>query len=295
MKKHIYNYYDYLTYEKKYSNHTIINYKDDLEEFSNYLVKENLNIDDFTYQDVRLFLMYYKNDKAYSKSTISRKLSAIRSFYKYLNNHDIIDSNPFSLISSPKKDKLLPKYFEYNELEELFAICDDTPLGQRDLLLLEILYATGVRVFELVNIKITDISETEQKIKVLGKGNKERYVHYGEYAKKALDHYLKEGRKQLLKESSSYLFLNHLGGCLTDRGVRYILDKIVKKTSLNKNISPHMLRHTFATHLLNEGCDLSSVQEMLGHESIKATQIYTHVSTDRLKDIYYSAFKRAKK
>ncbi len=295
MKKNCSDYIDYLEYEKKYSINTIINYKEDIEEFLSYLQKENLDISDFTYQDVRLFLMYYKNDKNYSKNSVSRKLSAIRNYYKYLVNQNITDTNPFSLISAPKKDKLLPKYFEYNELEELFSSCDNTPLGQRDLLILELLYATGIRVFELVNIHLADISFTDKKIKVLGKGNKERLVQYGDYAKKALEIYLNDGRSKLLKTKNNYLFLNHLGEQLTDRGVRYILDKLIKTTSLNKNISPHMLRHTFATHLLNEGCDISSVQEMLGHESIKATQIYTHVTTDRLKDIYYSNFNRAKK
>ncbi len=295
MKKSYSDYINYLEYEKKYSVNTIINYQEDIEEFTGYLEREELTINDFSYQDVRLFLMYYKNEKTYSKNSISRKLSAIRSYYKYLVNQNLIEANPFSLISAPKKDKLLPKYFESNELEELFNSCDNTPLGQRDLLILELLYATGIRVFELVNIKLTDISLSDKKIKVLGKGNKERLVQYGEYAEKALKKYLKEGREHLLKTKTNSLLLNHLGGQLTDRGVRYILDKLIKSTSLNKNISPHMLRHTFATHLLNEGCDISSVQEMLGHESIKATQIYTHVSTDRLKDIYYSNFNRAKK
>ena len=157
------------------------------------------------------------------------------------------------------------------------------------------LYATGVRVSELVNIKVSDIDEDGHSILVLGKGNKERYVTYGDYCSEILDLYLSDGYLKLNTNKSCYLFLNNNGGNLTDRGVRYILDRIIKHTSIQKNISPHMIRHSFATHLLNEGADLLSVQKLLGHESIKATQIYTHVTTDRLKEVYFRSFPRAKK
>ena len=171
----------------------------------------------------------------------------------------------------------------------------DEPLGQRDLLLLELLYATGVRVGELVNIKVKDIDLSSRSILILGKGNKERIVTYGDYCEEALNNYLIYGYNLLNFSNSEYLFLNKNGDKLTERGGRYILDKILTITSINKNISPHMLRHSFATHLLNEGCDLATVQKLLGHESIKATQIYTHVTTDRLKEVYYNSFPRAKK
>ena len=157
------------------------------------------------------------------------------------------------------------------------------------------LYATGVRVGELVNIKLKDINKSDRKILILGKGSKERNVEYGEYCEDILNKYIKEGRPSLLKKENQYLFLNHLGDKLTERGVRYILNDFIKKTTITKNISPHMLRHSFATHLLNEGCDLLSVQKLLGHESISATQVYTHVTTDRLKEVYYNSFPRAKK
>ena len=168
-----------------------------------------------------------------------------------------------------------------------------TQKGQRDLLLLEMLYGTGVRVGEIVNIKVKDIDLSSHSILILGKGNKERIVTYGEYCEDALKNYLSDGYYSLNLKKSEYLFLNKNGECLTERGVRYILDQIIKKTTLNKSISPHMLRHSFATHLLNEGCDLITVQKLLGHESIKATQIYTHVTTDRLKEVYYNSFPRA--
>ena len=169
----------------------------------------------------------------------------------------------------------------------------NTALGQRDRLLLEMLYATGVRVSELVNIKVSDINGEE--IRVLGKGNKERIVEFGDYAESILELYLNEGYKHLNIKKSEYLFLNNRGGKLTTRGVRYILDNIINKTTIDKKISPHMLRHTFATHLLNEGCDLLTVQELLGHESLTATSIYTHITNDRLKEVYFKCHPRAKK
>ena len=157
------------------------------------------------------------------------------------------------------------------------------------------LYATGVRVGELVKIKIDDIDFGRKNIIILGKGNKERYVTYGEYCEESLKKYIQDGRVAINIKDSKTLFLNNQGGDLTERGVRYILNQLIQKTSIQKKISPHMIRHSFATHLLNEGCDLLTVQKLLGHESIKATQIYTHVTTDRLKEVYYNSFPRAKK
>ena len=290
------NYLDYLKYQKNYSEYTILNYENDIEEYLTYLDREVINFKDVEYSDIRFYLMYLKEEKKDNNSSIDRKLSALRGFYKFLANEGIVKSNAFSLISGPKKEKKLPRYFEYNELEELFLVPDTrTSLGQRDLLLLEFLYATGVRVGELVNIKIKDIDFSSKSILILGKGNKERIVTYGEYCEEALKNYLNDGYLRLNLSKCEYLFLNKSGHKLTERGVRYILDQIIKKTSLNKSISPHMIRHSFATHLLNEGCDLTTVQKLLGHESIKATQIYTHVTTDRLKEVYYSSFPRAKK
>ena len=261
-----------------------------------YLERESINFLDVEYSDLRFYLMYLKDEKQDNNSSIDRKLSALRGFYKFLANNKYIKSNPFKLLSGLKKSKKLPRYFEYNELEELFNVSDlSTNIGQRDRLLLEMLYATGVRVGELVNIKVSDIDSGTRNILILGKGNKERYVIYGEYCEEILKLYLKDGRVLLNKKNSDYLFLNKSGGNLTERGVRYILDSLIEKTSINKKISPHMIRHSFATHLLNEGCDLLTVQKLLGHESIKATQIYTHVTTDRLKEVYYNSFPRAKK
>lgn len=289
------DYLEYLKFQKNYSDYTVKSYGIDIEEFLEYLETECLKYKDVEYEDLRFYLMYLKDEKKDNNTSINRKLSALRGFYKYLANEGIIKSNVFSLVSGPKKSKKLPRYFEYNELEELFNIPDKRlPLGQRDLLLLELLYATGVRVGELVNIKVGDIDLGQRNILILGKGNKERYVTYGDYCEEALKLYLSDGYLSLNVQNSDFLFLNNNGGVLTERGVRYILDQIIKKTGISKSISPHMIRHSFATHLLNEGCDLLTVQKLLGHESIKATQIYTHVSTDRLKEVYYHSFPRAK-
>ena len=290
------DYLDHLKYEKNYSSYTVTNYGNDIEEYFLYLERESINYLDVEYSDLRFYLMYLKDERKDNNSSIDRKLSSLRGFYKYLANNGIVKTNPFKLVSGLKKSKKLPRYFEYNELEELFNVCDiNTNIGQRDRLLLEMLYATGVRVGELVNIKVNDIDLGSRNILILGKGNKERYVVYGEYCEEILKLYLDEGRTILNKKDSDYLFLNKNGGNLTERGVRYILDNLIEKTSINKKISPHMIRHSFATHLLNEGCDLLTVQKLLGHESVKATQIYTHVTTDRLKEVYYNSFPRAKK
>lgn len=295
-EKIVNDYLEYLKYQKNYSEHTIKNYSNDIEEYLEYIDSENLNFKDIRYSDVRFYLMYLKDTKKDSNSSIDRKLSSLRGFYKYIANQGIVKTNVFSLVNGPKKSKKLPRYFEYNELEEMFNVPDKTTsIGQRDLLILEMLYATGVRVSELVNIKVSDIDLGRRNILILGKGNKERYVTYGEYCEEALNNYLNNGYIHLNLKRSDYLFLNNNGGVLTDRGVRYLLDKIIKQTSINKSISPHMIRHSFATHLLNNGCDLLTVQKLLGHESIKATQIYTHVTTDRLKEVYYKSFPRAKR
>ena len=290
------SYLDYLKYQKNYSEYTVLSYKEDIIEFLEFVQAESLNFLEIEYSDTRFFLMYLKDTKKDNNTSINRKLSSLRGFYKFLANEKLVDTNVFTLVNGPKKSKKLPRYFEYNELEELFLVPDTrTPMGQRDLLLLEMLYATGVRVGELVNIKVSDIDRGRKNIIILGKGNKERYVTYGEYCEDALNQYLKDGYISLNTKDSDYLFLNQNGGVLTERGVRFILDKMIQKTSIHKNISPHMIRHSFATHLLNNGCDLLTVQKLLGHESIKATQIYTHVTTDRLKEVYYHSFPRAKK
>ena len=291
--KYLSEYLEYLKYQKNYSDETIHSYSIDIEEFLDYINSECVNICEVGYDVVKAWLIHL-DEKKNKSTTVSRKISSLRGFYKYLINNKVMNSNPFSLVSLPKKERHLPRFFYYNELEEMFQVPKlNTALGQRDRLLLEMLYANGVRVSELVNIKVSDINGEE--IKVLGKGNKERIVEFGDYAESILELYLNEGYKSLNVKKSEYLFLNNRGGKLTTRGVRYILDNIINKTTIDKKISPHMLRHTFATHLLNEGCDLLTVQELLGHESLTATSIYTHITNDRLKEVYFKCHPRAKK
>lgn len=291
--KYLSEYLEYLKYQKNYSDETIHSYSIDIEEFLDYINSECINICEVGYDVVKAWLIHL-DEKKNKSTTVSRKISSLRGFYKYLINNKVMNSNPFSLVSLPKKERHLPRFFYYNELEEMFQVPKlNTALGQRDRLLLEMLYATGVRVSELVNIKVSDINGEE--IKILGKGNKERIVEFGDYAESILELYLNEGYKSLNVKKSEYLFLNNRGGKLTTRGVRYILDNIINKTTIDKKISPHMLRHTFATHLLNEGCDLLTVQELLGHESLTATSIYTHITNDRLKEVYFKCHPRAKK
>lgn len=286
MKNDIEKFIKYLKEQKNYSKYTIINYEEDLIFLSKYLEKEGISYLDVDYSAIRLYFNYLDSFN-YSKNTIAKKITSARSFYKYLARNNKIKSNPFSLCSLPKKDKLLPKFLYYNELEEMFSSCDDSNLGIRNRCILELLYATGMRVGELVNIKLNDIDLKEKYIKILGKGNKERIVYFGDYAKEYLEKYIYEARDSLLKnKKSDYLLINNSGTNLSARGVELVIKNIIKETSIKSNITPHVLRHTFATHLLNEGCDILSVQELLGHESLRATQVYTHITNEGLRNIY---------
>lgn len=282
---------NYLKIQKNYSINTITNYQRDLLLFYEYLEKESLSFNNLEYQDIRLFYSYM-DSKNYNKSTICRILSSIRSFYKYLSRNNYVKSNIFKYATNPKKDKLLPKFLYEDQLEELFSIPDlTTTLGIRDRLILELLYSTGVRVSELVSLKVNDFNYDDMSIKVLGKGNKERIVYYGEYAEEVLKEYMKTHERK----NHNYLFINSKGGQLTDRGVRYIIDNIMSKLSVKTHVTPHVLRHTFATDMLNNGCDIKVVQELLGHSSLKATEIYTHVTNEHLKKVYYECFPRRDK
>lgn len=286
MKNDIEKFIKYLKEQKNYSKYTISTYEEDLYFLKTYLEKEGISYLDVDYSVIRLYFNYLDSFN-YSKNTIAKKITSARSFYKYLARNNKIKSNPFALCSLPKKDKLLPKFLYYNELEEMFSSCDDSNLGIRNRCILELLYATGMRVGELVNIKLNDIDLKEKYIKILGKGNKERIVYFGDYAKEYLEKYIYEERDSLLKnKKSDYLLINNSGTNLSARGVELVIKNIIKETSIKSNITPHVLRHTFATHLLNEGCDILSVQELLGHESLRATQVYTHITNEGLRNIY---------
>lgn len=281
---------------KNQSSYTITAYQNDLEAFAQFLERESISIQEADYKVIRNYLAYLYS-KDYAKRTIARHISCLKSFYKYLMKEQMITKNPMKLISNPKLDQTLPKFLYTNELELLLTIPDTTtPLGMRNAVLLELLYATGVRVSELVSIQIQDINFYDKKIKVMGKGSKERYVLYGSRLQTLLEDYLSGARNAIQKnKTNNYLFLNHLGNPLTTAGVRNILNQIIQKGALQFSISPHVLRHTFATHMLNEGADLKSVQELLGHENLSTTQIYTHVSNEHLRQVYLHAHPRANK
>ncbi|MFJ5963399.1 tyrosine recombinase XerC [Bacillus sp. NPDC093026] len=293
---------EYLQIEKNYSALTISGYTEAIEEFVRFMNIQGINaFEEVSYQDTRIYLTE-AYEKGLTRRTISKKVSALRSFYKFLVREQLVKENPFLLVSLPKQDKRIPSFLYEEELKELFAISDlSTPLGQRNQAILELLYATGMRVSELCSLKESDLDLTMDTVLVHGKGSKQRYVPFGSYAHEALITYLEDGRKKLLAKrkdrAEAQVFLNQRGAPLTDRGVRYILTELMKKASSTLHIHPHMLRHTFATHLLNEGADLRSVQELLGHSNLSSTQVYTHVSKDSLRKTYMShhprAFKRS--
>lgn len=294
MKDIIYEFLDYITEEKKYSEHTEVNYEIDLFKYEEYLKNNNFNYLQVKYKDISEFIIYLKKS-GYKETSINRIISSLKSFYNFLEKNNYISSNPFSLINSLKTEKRLPNYFKYNEFNQMINTLDDSPLGIRNRLILELLFATGLRVFELVNIKLNDINFTSQEIKVIGKGNKERYVFYGSYARDSISNYLNNSRNILLIDKiSDYLFINNNGGNLTDRGVRLIIENIVKKASIDSKVSPHTFRHTFATIMLNEGCDIRTVQELLGHSSLSTTGIYTHLTSDEVRKAYLDAHPHAK-
>ena len=293
--KYIDKYLEYLKVERKYSNKTILSYKDDLIEYNEFLGNNFTNILNIDMNIVNNY-MKYLYDRKITKSSISRKLSSIRGLYNYLVREDIIKENHFNKIQNPKRELYLPKFLKDEELDKRFSVCNsNNPTEERDTLIIELLYATGVRVSELVNIKIKDINREEKLIKVLGKGNKERMVIYNNHTKKALDTYLKDGYNYFNKKSSEYLILNKNGNKLSERYIREIINKKVSQASLDIKISPHTLRHTFATDILENGADLMTVKELLGHESLNTTSIYTHITNEQIKKTYNLAHPRAKK
>lgn len=284
-------YLEYLKFNKNYSDNTISSYEEDIMEYLEYLNRECLSLYEVKYSDIRFLLEYYDSLKL-KNTSIRRKISSLKGFYKYLCRNGKIDDNPFSYVTLPKKEKKLPQYLNYNEMIQIFDVIDtSTILGLRDRLIMELLYATGIRVSELVNIKISDIDISNRSINVTGKGDKERIVFFNEICKKIIKEYINKS-KEIRK--TDYLIINNHGKNITTRGIRLILNKVIKETSIIKNVHPHILRHTFATHLLNNGCDLLTVQELLGHSSISTTGIYTHVTTEHVKDVYYHTHPRSK-
>lgn len=288
--KYLDDFLEYLLVVKKHSDNTIINYKNDIINFLEF-TSEKIDIEK---DDVTNYLKYLY-DNNISKSSIARRLSSLRTFYEYLVKKNIIKINYFKMFKNPKKEKSLPKYVKEDDIDKMFLVPNTRSwIGERNLLIIRMLYATGVRVSELVNIKVNDININDRTIKILGKGSKERMVVFGNNTKDVLLEYLARGRRQADIHDSEYLFLNKDGNRLSARYVRKIIDDIIFKASIQMHVSPHMLRHTFATGMLNNGADLVSVKEILGHESLNTTSIYTHVSDDKIRQIYNMAHPRAK-
>jgi len=290
----------YLTGERQYSPETVKAYREDLEEFTQFLadnggVKAWTAIDQL---DVEVYLsdLY---DRHYARTTIARKLSTLRSLYNFLMSNGQAKDDPFAYVQLKHHQNHLPRFFYEREMTALFAAAAANPneqLATRDSALLEVLYGTGIRVSECVNLTVPEIDFDNRIMLIHGKGNKERYVPFGHYASDALQQYFTAARTPLMaqhQETHAFVFVNHRGQQLTPAGVTYLLNQIIKRSTLTTEIHPHMLRHTFATHLLNRGADLRSVQELLGHSSLSTTQIYTHVTREHLQRDYRQFFPRA--
>ena len=290
MKQYINEFLKYIELEKNYSIHTLRNYRIDLLELEKFFKKKDLK--NITHIDLRIFLATLK-ERNCAKRTIVRKLAAIRSFFKFLFREKIIPFNVSSVLFTPKIEKKLPKFLDQDSIIKLImAPCLDNILGLRDKAILEVLYSTGIRVSELVGLNKEDINFEQGVIKVKGKGKKERIALLGEKAKISIIEYINQ-RENKYNINTNIIFLNKNNNRLTDRSVRRIIDKYILKSSIAQKISPHSIRHSFATHLLNNGADLRSIQELLGHKNLSTTQIYTHLGTKRIKQIYSDAHPRA--
>lgn len=283
----------YLEVERGYSQNTTASYTIDLNEFLGFAATNNCY--DLSSQMLRSYLTYLYELKR-EKSTVARKLAALRSFYRFLQKREIYTEDPMASIKAPKRGRFLPEFLYPNEMEKLLKTPKlNTPLGKRDRAIIEVFYSSGLRLSELVGLDLTDIDWDVGYLHIRGKGNKERLTPLGYYAGESLEDYLQNARQKLLKgQETDAVFLSNRGQRINRRTVEYMLDKYVLQAGLNSGISPHALRHTFATHMLENGADIRSVQELLGHENVSTTQIYTHLSRKKLREVYFSTHPRAK-
>jgi integrase/recombinase XerC len=289
-------YSDFLTFlriEKRASEHTVSSYEKDIAHFLKYIDQRwNISAAEVSYVHMREYLTELYAEKL-ARTSVARKISSLRSFYTYLLREELVVENPLTLIHVPRKGKRLPSFFYEEEMLQLFdSVNTETDLGKRNAAMLELFYATGIRVGECIKLDVKDFDIYLETLLVKGKGGKERYVPVGSFAAEALTVYINESRPKLNPQDDA-LFLNYTGKRLTARGIQKILNKISVDASLTSRMSPHILRHTFATHLLNEGADMRTVQELLGHTDLAATQIYTHVTKDRLREVYRNTHPRA--
>lgn len=287
----------YLVVERGLAPNTIESYKRDLVKYAEYLKKVETvsSFEEVTREHIIAFMRYMMENGKSSK-TIARHVASIRSFHQFLLREHIVDKDPSVHIETPQVERTLPKVLSPDEVEALLTAPDEsTPFGKREKAMLELLYATGIRVTELMNLNVEDVHMTMGFVRCIGKGDKERIVPMGKMASGALQKYIEESRPKLLKrnQKEEALFLNHHGRRLTRQGFWKILKKLALSAQIEKELTPHTLRHSFATHLLENGADLRAVQEMLGHADISTTQIYTHVTKKRLKDVYNEFHPRA--
>jgi len=284
---------NHLLVEKNYADNTAINYLLDVKDFSDFIIREELAEDLLGVRRERLARHYlsYLEEHGYARKTIARKISSLRVFYTYLVNQKIIDINVFETLETPKIPKKLPKIIQDDEIEHLFQAIDRLkPLGFRNYLILDLLFSCGLRASELTQMSIRDIQLEREQILVHGKGSKDRYVPLHHKLINDMKHYLTYTRPILLSKGhdihTEYVFINYKGSPLSVRGLQLIIKQLIKEAGETYQLHPHMLRHAFATTLLNHGADLRVVQELLGHEHLKSTQIYTHVSSESMKEAY---------
>lgn len=299
MNKPIKEYLDYLLIERNYSPQTVKSAQYDLEKFFRFLASEDVLMDDVDVIVIRNFLTVELNNHI-SKRSCKRRLSTLRHFYEFLVKKGYVKDNPFIFVSSPKTDKKFPKVLYQDQVRQILDdnLARKDELALRDQAILELLYFTGMRASELVSLNVQDLELNSRTVRIFGKGRKERIVPFSNECQRVLKQYLKECRPILFSRNENpvnALILNHNGDRLTTRGLEYILDMIEEKTGNYVGLHPHVLRHSFATHLLENGADLKTIQELLGHESLNATQIYTHVTEDTMRETFYTFHPRAKK
>ncbi|HLB13246.1 MAG TPA: site-specific tyrosine recombinase/integron integrase [Dehalococcoidia bacterium] len=288
-------YVDHLRGERNLSQYTVRNYRDDVWEFLQFVKGQGIQSPGAVDRVVVRSYLGWLDKRGRARSSIARKMAEVRSFYRYLLREGLIERNPLLNISSPKVEKRLPSFL--TGPEALHLVVDPvyaSATGRRDRALLELLYAAGIRVSELVGLDIGDVSQERREVRVKGKGAKERIALMGAPAARAVANYLKEGRPSLVgRRTTAALFLNVKGGRLSQRSVQALVRKHAKALQINKKVTPHVLRHTFATHLLDGGADLRSVQELLGHEKLSTTQIYTHITQKQSRQVYLASHPRA--
>lgn len=299
MNRTLYEFCDFLKYELNYTDKTIDSYKRDCEKFDRFLFKNNILFDQVSYENIRDFLTKEITD-GISKKSCRRRISALRKYYDFMIKKDYVSFNPFLVVEAMKTPKTLPRVLYQDQIQEILDKNKnrEDELMLRDQVMLEILFYCGVRVSELINIKLIDIDLKNRVVNIFGKGRKERIVPFTNDAKIFIEKYLNKTRVYLQNKNPvycDYLLLNNLGKKLTSRGVEFILKQIEEKLDLHYDLHPHIFRHSFATSLLDNGADLRLIQELLGHESINTTQIYTHVSKEAMVNAYNQMHPRAKK